>query len=78
MTHFAALVALLLSAGGCAPHLIPCGRDGPVSDNLMNSIRCETRIRAERAQDARAEDIRTCVAQGGDPVGCRQAAGPVH
>jgi hypothetical protein len=79
MIYFAALVALLLAVGGCGPpNMIPCGRDGPVPDNLVNSIRCETRIRAERAEDARAEDIRTCVAQGGDPVGCRQAAGPVH
>jgi hypothetical protein len=77
MTYVAALVALLLSAGGCAPNMIPCGRDGPVPDNIVNSIRCETRIRAERAQDARADDIRQCIDQGGDPVGCHQAAGPV-
>jgi hypothetical protein len=72
------LFALVLTLGGCAPQMIPCGRDGPVADNLVNSIRCETRIRAERAQDARAEDIRQCVAEGGETVGCRQAAGPVH
>lgn len=28
------------------------------------------------AWEARDEDVRLCVAQGGDPVGCRQAAGP--
>jgi hypothetical protein len=56
--------------------MIPCGQDGPVPASLANRIRCETRIRAERANAARAEDIRLCIEQGGDPVGCRQAAGP--
>jgi hypothetical protein len=49
-----------------------------VPDSLANEIRCETRIRAECAQAARAEDIRLCVAQGSDPIGCRQAAGPAR
>lgn len=78
MRRPAALVAAVLILGGCAPQMIPCGQDGPVPDSLANQIRCETRIRAERAQAARAEDIRLCIAQGGDPVGCRQAAGPAR
>jgi hypothetical protein len=78
MAHVAALVVLVLTLAGCATRMIPCGQDGPMSASLANTIRCETRIRAERAQDARAEDISQCVAQGGDPGGCRLAAGPVH
>jgi len=78
MMRHAALVALVLTLSSCAPRMIPCGQDGPVRDSLANEIRCETRIRAERAEAARAEDIRLCVAQGGDPVGCRQAAGPAR
>lgn len=72
-------VALAVVGVGCAPpQMIPCGQDGPVPDNLVNTIRCETGIRAERAEAARTADINLCVAQGGSPVACRQAAGPVH
>jgi hypothetical protein len=53
--------------------MVPCGDEGTRIAGVGSSPYCARREAEKQARERQANDVTTCIQQGGDPVGCRMA-----